>query len=257
MAASWCIDAEGQVQQSHNEVTKTDDTFPSQDPATVREIVLRSHFDFDRVRELVERQPALAKASWDWGFGDWESALGAASHTGQRRIAELLIDNGARPDIFTAAMLGQLAVVRAFVEAQPGVQRLHGPHGITLMAHARAGGKQAVNVVDYLERLGGADTGYPNHPLDETEKSQLLGRYESFDDPPIVVDIVEMREGSLGFRRSGRASRTLIHKEDGAFHPVGAPDVQIAFSRSATDDALLTVHDPELIFRARRVGDTQ
>jgi hypothetical protein len=48
--------------------------------------------------------------------------------------------HGARPSIFSAAMLGQLAVVRAFTEAAPGVQGTPGPHGITLLAHARAGG---------------------------------------------------------------------------------------------------------------------
>ena len=57
---------------------------PRQDPAVVREVVGVSHRDLARVRELVERQPALANATIDWGFGDWESALGAASHVGRR-----------------------------------------------------------------------------------------------------------------------------------------------------------------------------
>jgi hypothetical protein len=35
----------------------------------------------------------LARAAWDWGFGDWETALGAASHMGSRPI---------RPDQFTS-----------------------------------------------------------------------------------------------------------------------------------------------------------
>ena len=56
--------------------------FPHQDPERVREVVSVSHGNFERVRELVEESLALAKAEWDWGFGDWESALGAASHTG-------------------------------------------------------------------------------------------------------------------------------------------------------------------------------
>ena len=59
-----------------------------------------SHNDIKRVRELVERQPALARASLDWGFGDWETAIDAASHVGRRDIAEFLIANGARPTIF-------------------------------------------------------------------------------------------------------------------------------------------------------------
>ena len=44
-------------------------------------------------------------------------------------------------------MLGQLDVVKAFIDASPGVQRIHGPHGITLLAHARAGGEKAKPVL--------------------------------------------------------------------------------------------------------------
>src|SRR5947207_2973665 len=79
------------------------DAFPAQDPALVREVVGVSHRDLKRVRELVERQPALARAAIDWGFGDWEACLDAASHTGNKAIAEFLLANGARPTIFCAA----------------------------------------------------------------------------------------------------------------------------------------------------------
>jgi hypothetical protein len=113
-------------------------TFPAQDPDVVKEIVGVSHGNLARVKELVSARPALARASWDWGFGDWETPIDAASHVGNRQIAEYLIANGARPTIYTAAMMGQLAMVKAWIEAVPGVQRNRGPHGITLLAHARA-----------------------------------------------------------------------------------------------------------------------
>src|SRR5262249_48111726 len=109
------------------------DTFPSQPRELVREMVTVSHFDLNRVKELVEARPSLARAAWDWGFGDWESALGAASHVGNRPIAEYLIAKGARPSLFSAAMFGQLDVVKAFVAAHPGVQRTRGPHSISLL----------------------------------------------------------------------------------------------------------------------------
>jgi hypothetical protein len=115
------------------------DWLPRQDPALAKEVVGVSHGNLARLRELVERQPALARASVDWGFGDWETALGAAAHTGRREIAELLLANGAPPSLFSAAMLGQVDVVRALVAARPGVQGMLGPHGITLLAHARTG----------------------------------------------------------------------------------------------------------------------
>ena len=63
------------------------DTFPAHPPELVREMVIVAHFDLQRVRELVEARPALARAAMDWGFGDWEDALGAASHMGNRAIA--------------------------------------------------------------------------------------------------------------------------------------------------------------------------
>ena len=128
--------------------TKLSAAFPTHDPDLVREVVGVSHGNIARLKELVDRQPALARASWDWGFGDWESALGAASHVGNREIAEYLLSKGARPSIFSATMLGQLDVVKAFVSAQPGVQKTWGPHGITLLSHASAGGAPAKPVLE-------------------------------------------------------------------------------------------------------------
>ncbi len=54
------------------------ESFPTQDPEVVRAVVGKAHVDYDGVRQLVAPRPELAKATWDWGFGDWESALGAA-----------------------------------------------------------------------------------------------------------------------------------------------------------------------------------
>ena len=114
------------------------DDFPRQDPRQVYETVVVAHGDFERLRELVEASPALSKSAIDWGFGDWESALGAASHMGEVDMAEFLIRHGARPNLFSAAMLDQVDVVRAQVDAGSGLQRLRGPHSISLLAHARA-----------------------------------------------------------------------------------------------------------------------
>src|SRR5262245_33966332 len=54
--------------------------FPRQEAKLVAEVVGASHTNEARVRELVNAHPALVNAWWDWGFGDWESPLGAASH---------------------------------------------------------------------------------------------------------------------------------------------------------------------------------
>ena len=68
------------------------DAFPGQDPTTVREIVGASHRDIDRVGALLKEAPQLANATYDWGFGDWETALGAASHTG--RYLQQILSSG-------------------------------------------------------------------------------------------------------------------------------------------------------------------
>lgn len=118
-----------------------------------REFVGVSHGNLERVKELLEQEPKLVNASWDWGGGDWETGLGAAAHTGQRGIAELLLSRGARMDIFAAAMLGKLEVVMAILTAHPESLHAPGPHGIPLMVHAQVGGEAASEVVEYLNSL--------------------------------------------------------------------------------------------------------
>ena len=64
--------------------TPTPESFPRQDPAIALEVVGAAHGNVARVQELVGARPALARAVWDWGYGDWETALGAASHVGHK-----------------------------------------------------------------------------------------------------------------------------------------------------------------------------
>lgn len=228
--------------------------FPSQDPASIREVVGAAHGDVDRVRELVTARPALAKAAWDWGYGDWESALGAAAHTGHRDIAELLLAHGARPTLFSAAMLGQLDVVRAFVEASPGVQATPGPHGIPLLAHARAGGAAAAPVVDYLLSVGGPDFPTDRPPLPEDPQAVYGGTYAfgAGETDRLVVSLHE-RFGVRIERPPTAIPRALRHLGEHTFHPTGSPAVRIRFEVVAGRARSLTVSDPEPIVYAERV----
>ena len=226
-------------------------SFPAQDPALVREVVGASHGRIERVRELVEARPALAKAAWDWGFGDWESALGAASHTGQRAIAELLLAHGARPTLFSAAMLGQLAVVKAFVEASPGIQSTPGPHGIPLLDHARAGGPQAAAVVAWLEEVGGADPAPAEAPLDPADHDRLLGEYTYGPGAGGRITVAVLRDG-LGLAVGAGFPRGLFHHGDLVFHPAGASAVRIRFARAGDAITHLTIDDGEVRVTARR-----
>ena len=121
------------------------------DPTLVQSFVGNAHGDLDAVRSALTDEPALANAAWDWGGGDWETALGAAGHMGRRDIAELLLSYGARLDVFVAAMLGDVNVVRGILAAHPEVRDAKGPHGIPLRAHAEAGGEQARAVAELLD----------------------------------------------------------------------------------------------------------
>lgn len=225
--------------------------WPLQDPDVVKDVVTVAHFDFRRVRELVERSPALANAAIDWGFGDWEDALGGAAHMGRREIAQFLIANGARPTIFSAAMLGQLDVVKALVAAQPGVQRTRGPHGIPLLAHARAGGAQAAGVVAYLEALGDAGTPAPTVPLDPADRDAVVGRYRFGRGGSDYFDI-DVRDDRLGLTRPGMARRSLFASGPLTFFPAGAPSVRIALAREGARITTLSVADPDVYIVANR-----
>ena len=124
---------------------------PALEAKLVEEFVGNAHGNFARVKEMLEAKPALVNATWDWGGGDFETALGAAAHMGNKQIAHYLLEKGARLDIFAATMLGRLDLVRAALEAYPNAINTPGPHGIPLRVHAEAGGEDAKAVLDYID----------------------------------------------------------------------------------------------------------
>lgn len=113
---------------------------PRADLKEVYEFVQAGHRDLPKVKSMLAANPALANARWDWGDGDWESALEGAAHIGQPEIVRHLLENGARADAFSAAMLGETAVVTAMVKLTPSTANTRGPHGIPLMHYVGLGG---------------------------------------------------------------------------------------------------------------------
>ena len=235
------------------------DAFPQQDPGLVKDAVGASHGNFARIRELVEKQPAMARASIDWGFGDWEACIDAAAHVGNKPIADFLLTHGARPTIFSAAMMGQLDAVKAFVAARPGIQKTLGPHGITLMSHAKAGGPDAAAVVQYLAALGDADTPTPTQPLEPADRDALVGKYvygpgpRDFFTIDLQPDFFERSVQRLGIDRpNGPARRQLGHLGNLIFFPTGVPTAKIAFAREGGKVTQLTLADPHVMLTAKR-----
>jgi hypothetical protein len=226
------------------------DVFPAHEPAAVREVVTVAHGNLARVKALVGPRPALARVSWDWGFGDWETPIDAASHMGHRAIAEYLLEHGARPTVFTAAMLDQVDVVKRLVEATPGLQRLRGPHGLNLTQHARAGGARAV--LDYLRALGDADPRYPDEPLADAERQAILGEYAFGSGASERLRVARNEQGALVIQRQGSIERNLFHHGGLVFNPSGAEAVRIRFRAREGEPRLLIVEDGPVVVEARR-----
>lgn len=130
---------------------------PKSDPLPsdlVKDWIGSCHGNFERVKELYAKEPRLLNAVRDHGDGDFESGLEAAGHVGNRDIALFLLENGARMNIFCAAMLGYLPTVKAILKAHPSLKTSSGPHGLKLIHHAEKGGKQAAAVLKYLKKIG-------------------------------------------------------------------------------------------------------
>ena len=119
----------------------------------LQDFVILAHSEFDMVKKLLEREPKLVNCAIDWGAGDFETALGGASHMGRHDIVEFLLEKGARIDIFCAAMMGQLEAVRSFITLQPALIDAKGPHGFSLHFHAQVGGDRSAAVLDYLQSV--------------------------------------------------------------------------------------------------------
>lgn len=259
--ASTLAAASASVARVHAKVPQPEDPAPAAPPTThfsaitpdpdARTVVGASHANFDLVREMVTAHPSLALAAIDWGFGDWESALGAASHVGRHDIAEFLIAHGARPDIFTLTMMGNEAAVRAAIEATPGLHRLKGPHSINLADHARAGGDRAAGVLAYLLTLDGADDRPRDEPVDNAEA--LVGAYSISGGAQGEFEIIQGRRG-LQFKEPGYSPRNLLHQGGLRFFPSGSPDVRFEFtpgSPTTPTRLSLTMHGSVIVAERR------
>jgi hypothetical protein len=120
-------------------------------------------------------------------------------------------------------MLVQLKVVKAFVAAQPGAQRIRGPHSISLLAHAKAGGPASRQVLKCFEALGDAGA-EPIIPLSDREAASVQG--DHIFEPGSNQQIqVTLDQGAVICTRKGMRGRQLFHLGSRAFYPAGAPAV--------------------------------
>lgn len=121
-----------------------EDRPPQLDAELVRQFVIAGHGNVAQLKALFNEHPTLVNARYDWGGGDWESALEGAAHTGCVECAEFLLANGARINLFAAAMLGKRAIVAALLEDDPALATAKGAHGIPLVFHAHKGNQPEI-----------------------------------------------------------------------------------------------------------------
>jgi hypothetical protein len=149
-------------------------------------------------------------------------------------------------------MLGQLEVVKAMVAANPGVEQFKGPHGIPLIAHAKAGGAPAAAVVAFLEPLERPENQVALKPLSDGEVKMLSGSY-AFGKGARDRFEVSFTDERLGVERLGGTRRLLFHLGDFEFYPSGVESVKLRFTVQGGKATALTVFDPGPGLRAARV----
>lgn len=130
-------------------------------PDIIKDFVIASHFNFQKVQDDLAQYPDLLYAQHQWGEDDFEDGLGAASHVGNREIAQFFIAQGVEPTICTLAMLGDRAGVQAFLSIDPKTANARGAHGITVMFHAALSGDTEITS---MLKNAGCNEGY-NHAL--------------------------------------------------------------------------------------------
>ncbi|HMC85754.1 MAG TPA: hypothetical protein VKI61_09515 [Chitinophagaceae bacterium] len=131
---------------------------PALDKDLVRDFVIAGHGNFDKTKQMLLEHPSLLFATWDWGGGDFETALEGAGHVGNKEIANYLIAMGARTNMFVLTTLGKTAIVKPFLEQFPKFIFAKGPHGLTLLHHAQKGGEDSKELLAYLDEKGLKDT---------------------------------------------------------------------------------------------------
>lgn len=124
----------------------------------IKEFVVAGHNNLDKVKTMLADYPNLLNCSWDWGGGDFEMAIGGAGHVGDKEIARYLISVGARVNLFVLTMLGKTKIVKPVLEEYPELIFAKGPHGFTMLHHAKQGGDGAAELYTYLQSKGLKDT---------------------------------------------------------------------------------------------------
>jgi len=122
----------------------------------IYDFVAAAHNDFDKVKAIYQETPLILNCANQIKRGDFETALGGASHMGRKDIANFLVSKGARMDIFSYVFLGFDNFVMKQIELYPALLESPGPHGFTLLHHAKVGGR--TELMEWLSGKGLTET---------------------------------------------------------------------------------------------------
>ena len=143
------------MSQSIPKVPTKADPLPAE---KVKEFVSAGHNNLEKVKQLLVEFPTLIYATWDLGGGDFETAIEGAGHVGNKEIANFLISQGARTNMFVLTMLRKTEIVKPYLDAFPEYLKARGPHGFTLLHHAQRGGDDARELLEYVQSKGLKET---------------------------------------------------------------------------------------------------
>jgi ankyrin repeat protein len=124
----------------------------------IEEFVLSAHQNLEKLKLLLTEEPQLIDLPYE-KFN--ETALEAAGHMGREDIANFLLEQGATPQIFAAAMLGREQEVITFLEKDPDLIKKSGIHGFSLMFHTALSGH--LELAQTLEQRGAKIAGHCLH----------------------------------------------------------------------------------------------
>ena len=144
----------GLILQPTAAISIIDDEPEPLDISVVKEFVIAGHKDLERVREMLSDYPNLIFSRYDWGNGDFEEAIEGAGHVGNKEIANYLVDQGARINLFVLTMLGKTEIVKSTLNEYPGLLNAKGAHGFTLLHHAKVGGSDSHELFEFLTAKG-------------------------------------------------------------------------------------------------------
>ncbi len=92
------------------------------------------------------------------GGGDFETALGGASHVGYIELVNYLVENGTQMNLLTFCLLGKTDMVKSMLASYPALLIMKGPRGFSPLDYPIQGEANALEIKKYLESLGAVET---------------------------------------------------------------------------------------------------